>query len=146
MSAEVVGPLPTVLFRGGPDGSDNPVTLAYTPPRNTCDPRYAACTEHRVACDCREAEMAENLCEHRDEWRLLGNAAASALVGHQVMPPLAERGRGRLARSDDTPLCLCSGCVIHRATRTLVPHRAVDFATGRVVAVAPLERKEIRWP
>jgi hypothetical protein len=40
-------------------------SIRYRPPRNTLDARYAECFRHRVACDCREAHMAED----RDELR-----------------------------------------------------------------------------
>lgn len=39
--------------------------IRYRPPRDTTDPRYAACRRHRVACDCREAHMAEDRAELR---------------------------------------------------------------------------------
>lgn len=133
---------PTVLFRGGPDGLDNPKVIAYTPPRNTEDPRYAACAAHRVACDCREAEIAEWAWEQRDEWRILGNAGASALVGHQVQPPMGLTDWQRRKFE----VCLCSGCVIQRASGNLLPRRAIDLATGRVRPTAPAERSERQWP
>ena len=64
----LVGPLPAVRFHDG-------TRLAYTPPRDTCDPRYVACTEHHVACDCREAEFAEQLAEFRNRLREIEAAA-----------------------------------------------------------------------
>lgn len=39
--------------------------IRYRPPRDTMDPRYAACRRHWVACDCREAHMAEDRAELR---------------------------------------------------------------------------------
>jgi hypothetical protein len=54
----IVGPLPTITFRDG-------ARQAYSPPRDTCDNRYAACTDHHPACDCREALFAEDRQEHR---------------------------------------------------------------------------------
>ena len=41
--------------------------IRYRPPTSTMDLRYAACTNHRVACDCREAHMAEDRAEHQYE-------------------------------------------------------------------------------
>lgn len=62
MSA-VVGPLRQIRFR---DGS----TQVYDPPRDTRDLRWIGCIDHHPACDCREAEMTENLTELRAEARL----------------------------------------------------------------------------
>lgn len=99
--------------------------VAYQVPRNTCDPRYRQCTDHHVACDCREAELNEQLEEHRGEWRYLQDAARSALAGHQVDHPSGDR-------HGFTQLCLCSGCVIQRATGNLLKWADVDWRTGRV--------------
>lgn len=57
-STALVGPLPVLRFWDG-------TTIVYTPPRDSLDVRFAACTDHRPACDCREAEWAEQ----RAEWR-----------------------------------------------------------------------------
>lgn len=54
----LVGPLPTVAFA---DGS----RIAYDCPKDTLDNRFAACRDHHVACDCREAVFAEDAGEHR---------------------------------------------------------------------------------
>jgi hypothetical protein len=51
-TSALVGPLPQIRFQDG-------TREVYSPPRNTVDPRYKACTDHRRACDCREAESAE---------------------------------------------------------------------------------------
>lgn len=102
--------------------------VAYDVPKNTCDPRYAQCSSHHVACDCREAELSEQLNEHRYEWDAVRDAARRALAGHQVDYPFGVR-EGEEYRY---PLCLCSGCVIHRATHTLLRWSDVDFGTGRV--------------
>lgn len=128
---------PVVTFSGGPDrfGADMVgaprFAVAYDVPKNTMDPRYRACTDHRVACDCREAELAEQLGEHRLEWKAVRDAARSALAGHQVEPPggLTEVERRYFA------VCLCSGCVIHRATGNLLSWSDVDYRTGRVKPV-----------
>jgi hypothetical protein len=59
--------------------------IRYKPPTNTCDPRYAACRQHRVACDCREAHMAEDRAELRwyaDENRRLEEAIDAVLALH----------------------------------------------------------------
>lgn len=41
--------------------------VRYRVPANTCDPRWDACRVHHPACDCREAEQAENLNELRHD-------------------------------------------------------------------------------
>ncbi|WP_018504273.1 hypothetical protein [Parafrankia discariae] len=55
------------LYRGGQVRIDD----GYRPPRDTCDPRWGACTEHRPGCDCREAEHAEYVAELLSELRHL---------------------------------------------------------------------------
>jgi hypothetical protein len=103
MSTELVGPLPSVRFRGGP-------SVAYTPPKDTCDSRYKACVHHRVACDCREAEFAENLSEWRAERRMTENAINEVLRGHQTWA-FNDDGRDEMAE------CRCTGCQIVRLAR-----------------------------
>jgi hypothetical protein len=76
----------------------------YTPPRDTCDPRYVACTDHHPACDCREAEMAENVKELRYEYREIREAFDTFLAGHPTY-----------ADTDGQVPCQCTGCVIARA-------------------------------
>jgi hypothetical protein len=113
-----------VTFTGGPGRLTDRPHVAYTVPRDTCDPRYAACTEHHVACDCREALLSENINEYRIEVRDHQSAAWRTLQGHQVAYPAG-------VHPGTFPLCLCSGCVIHREC-WLLPGRAIDFVTGRV--------------
>ena len=136
-STALVGPLPTVAFYGGPmrrgafAGRTPLPRVVYEVPRNTCDPRFAACTDHHVACDCREACHAEEIAEHRAEWKLLHDAAHRALAGHQVQAPIGMEHASRWLFEREQ-LCLCSGCVIHRATGNLLGSRAIDWKTGRV--------------
>lgn len=109
-SKALVGPLPTVRFLGGIDDPSlsfeeqwaRRPKVAYTPPRNTCDPRAAACTDHHVACDCREAEFAENAQEYAAARRETQQAFDEILAGH----PTYVR--------DGTP-CQCTGCKVARA-------------------------------
>jgi hypothetical protein len=110
-STDLVGPLPVILFRGGPEaksawrkGRQALPSVAYAPPKNTLDPRYDQCTEHRVACDCREAEFAEELNEHRMERQQMKAAFDEMLAGHETW-----------RRSEDSPGCMCTGCQIARA-------------------------------
>jgi hypothetical protein len=77
-----------VLFR-------DDTRIDYDPPRNTMDPRYAACKEHQLACDCREAELSEEIDEYRGEFRAVRRAIVKVLSGHP---------NG----------CKCTGCEIAR--------------------------------
>lgn len=70
--------------------------LDYEPPRNTMDPRYAACTKHHVACDCREGEYQEEIDELRSEWTQFRTVLATVLDGHRAH------------------YCMCTGCQIAR--------------------------------
>lgn len=140
MSAELaVRRPPVVRFSGGPNayrlrrlGLPEPA-VAYRVPRNTLDERYEQCTNHRVACDCREAELNEQLEEHRLEWQALRRVTRSALAGHQLEDPREWRGRDRRSPG----LCLCSGCVITRAHGGAFRYGDVDWDTGRVLPVEP---------
>lgn len=81
-TSALVGPLPQIRFHDG-------TREVYSPPRNTVDPRYTACTDHRRACDCREAEAAENLGELRaalEEVRRLEGWAQAVGKLHQRTP------------------------------------------------------------
>lgn len=135
MTTEVV-PVrqPVVTFSGGPhrfeaDSVGAPrYKVAYDVPKNTCDPRYSACTEHHVACDCREAELAEQLGEYRAEWGALRSAFRRALVGHQVHAP----GWWRGPEEQFEGLCLCPGCLIVRTHGGVFRWGDVDWDTGRV--------------
>lgn len=104
-SKDLVGPLRDVVhFR---DGS----VVRYTPPADTVDPRYEACTEHRVACDCREAEHAETMSEFAGMWRAVQEAADRVLRGH----PTHAWWRDPETGEDVDVSCLCTGCQIARA-------------------------------
>ncbi|WP_157904258.1 hypothetical protein, partial [Parafrankia soli] len=56
----------------------------YDVPKNTLDPRYAACADHHVACDCREAEFSELRAELLDELRLEREAHAEDVAELQA--------------------------------------------------------------
>lgn len=108
MTGVLVGPLPAVRFRGG--GNDffanpDPPKVAYEPPRGTLDPRYRACTDHHVACDCREAEWAEERQEAAGARRELVEVLAKVLDGH---PTFRWDAEGRECG------CRCTGCQIVR--------------------------------
>lgn len=83
---QLVGPVSSVTFSGGPYLGPNAwgarPKVAYVPPRDTCDPRARACTDHHVACDCREAEWAEEAAESRYERKATQAAFDTILDGH----------------------------------------------------------------
>lgn len=111
-STALVGPLPTITFGGGPGDFFHRARQAYDVPRDTRDPRYPVCVEHHPACDCREAELAEEIGELRMVIKQLEDAVRTVLAGHRVIDwdqPWHEtrRGRGGLA-------CQCTGCQIAR--------------------------------
>lgn len=105
---QVVGPVPNrVTFGGGSNMRWHTPralypTVVYSVPRNTLDPRYRTCRDHHVACDCREAELAEQINELRMELRDVREAIDAVLVGH-----LTDNYVGQ------TP-CQCTGCQIAR--------------------------------
>ena len=80
-----------VQFRDG-------TRVHYATPFNTLDPRYTTCTQHRVACDCREAELAEDRAELNAGLRELRQVFRRVLAGHP----------------ED---CMCTGCQIFRESR-----------------------------
>jgi hypothetical protein len=85
---------PVVRFRDG-------AVVAYQVPHNTLDPRYRLCAEHRVACDCREAERQESIADLKAELVAVKKAALELLAGHDV-------------HGDDGSGCMCTGCQIVR--------------------------------
>jgi hypothetical protein len=107
MSGELVGPLPVIRFM---DGS----TQAYTPPRNTCDIRYAACSGHHPACDCREAELAEDIAEYRAMYREVEQVILTAIKGHQTYAYTGVSDAGWTG-DDKFGQCKCPACMIARA-------------------------------
>ena len=116
----LVGPLPTIRFYDG-------TRIVYTVPQDTCDIRSYTCTEHRTACDCREAEFAEEVRELRGMLRAVGKAANGILAGHQTWA-YTDTGADRFAQ------CQCTGCQIVRAadigSRTLGTVGAEREAAG----------------
>ncbi|MGH3795989.1 MAG: hypothetical protein ACRDSP_13990 [Pseudonocardiaceae bacterium] len=124
-STALVGPLPTIHFQYGARSE----WQVYAVPRDTMDQRYAACTKHHPACDCREAEFAEQMGEYRSEQTAMRRAAARLLVCHRLHDygdvELLSAGRTRAEVGDelwwrymsgDGPLaCQCTGCQLTRA-------------------------------
>lgn len=117
----LVGPLPTVRFHDG-------TKVAYDVPRDTMDPRYRPCTDHHVACDCREAEMAEQIQELRGQLREAQEAARQILAGHATYAyeEGADGERGRPVG------CMCTGCQIARQGYLLSHYEADRFARDEV--------------
>lgn len=73
------------------DGS----TSGYKPPTSTMDDRFAACGDHRVGCDCREADLREDIVDTRAELWMCW-AAINEVVGSHPEG------------------CRCSGCDVVR--------------------------------
>lgn len=87
----------TVRFCGGPDPlGPYPPSIEYDVPKNTLDPRVEECTDHHVACDCREAELAEQI----NEWRARVLDLEAAIRDHTA---------------GHVDGCACTGCYIARA-------------------------------
>ena len=87
---------PLVYFNDGPAVPE----IRYRPPGDTTDPRYAACRQHRVACDCREAHMAEDRAEmrsYRDQADRLEQGVDAVLALH--------------AGPDEWGRCSAPGCI-----------------------------------
>ncbi len=89
---------------------NNNQPTGYIPPVNTMDPRYKACAEHRVGCDCREAILAEELREWQLEYAAICRTAKKILAGHPTWIEVVD-GRGY---ADLKPGCMCTGCQIVR--------------------------------
>ncbi len=105
---ELVGPL--VSFRG------QAVAVTSSPPRDTTDPRWRQCTEHRLACDCREAELNEELSELRAERREIADVLAQAIHGHPTFVYVGGSFAYQGQRRRDLE-CRCLGCVLARRMR-----------------------------
>ena len=90
-------PLKEVIFQDGQK-------LYADLPRNTLDVRYPLCVDHRLACLCREAVMAEDRQEYRAELEHARKVFAEVLAGHPTYT------------ADERDQCRCTGCQIARAT------------------------------
>jgi hypothetical protein len=97
----LVGPVKRVVFQYGPRAT----SVNYDVPANTGDSRYALCLDHHVACDCREADLAELIGELRGMLRQFDAAFDAVLSGHPTGS----------SYDPDTNNCQCTGCRIARA-------------------------------
>lgn len=120
-STELVGPLPVVLFRGerkpGHVTPRVPVVVDRAPPTDTCDPRYLTCVDHHLACDCREAEMGEEIHEWLGNWQQARDAAREVCAGHPTWPDYYVEERNNVYEVTYAPVgdcCQCTGCQIIR--------------------------------
>lgn len=104
MTAELVGPLPVIMFADG-------TRQVYDVPRNTMDVRYVTCTGHHPACDCREAHMAEDRAEYRGDAKAIEAAFASVLQDHATWPDYSNSPDAMFQ------VCQCTGCQIARRVR-----------------------------
>ncbi|WFN94140.1 hypothetical protein [Gordonia sihwensis] len=112
---ELVGPV--VYFR-----NQYAVPVDRTPPRDTVDgDRWAQCTDHHLACDCREAELGEQLRELRSELDLIKHRLTAATEGH---PTFVEERYGSQRRRDLE--CQCTGCSVTRALAHTAAVRLYD--------------------
>jgi hypothetical protein len=78
------------------------------------DVRYEACASHHLACDCREALLAEDINEYRLMFRELEQAILAAIKGHQTyaFTGVDDSGWGG---EDEFGQCKCQACAIARS-------------------------------
>lgn len=122
----MVGPLQRVRYAGG-------VTEWHDLPRNTIDIRYSACGNHHLACDCREASLAEDIGEYRVMYRELETAILVATAGHATWAYDAN------GWDDEFAQCKCRACGIARTARigfaeTMRQRQAADEAADQAAA------------
>jgi hypothetical protein len=104
---ELAGPLRPVRYADGR-------TEWHDLPRNTLDIRYEACASHHLACDCREAALAEDIGEYRAMFRELEQAILAAIDGHQTYAFTGTDDTG-WSGVDEFAQCKCQACVIARS-------------------------------
>lgn len=119
----LIGPL--VYFRG----RKLQIPVRHSPPQNTLDPRYRACTDHHLACDCREAEQQESLTEYRLQLREIDQVIAGLIEGHPTSVYIDDVNRRDLE-------CQCGGCKVARITQ-----RGLSWSSS----VRDIKLKGTRW-
>lgn len=133
MTTELVGPLPTIRFYDG-------TKQAYNVPRDTMDPRFTACADHHPACDCREAELSEQISELRGELKEIVDAARTVLAGHPIW--VYEQG----PNGDREVGCMCTGCQIVRAAHILRHSEGDSMHRDETDGLSDWQREcEMRW-
>jgi hypothetical protein len=106
---------PVVLFRGSSGPLRRvPVAVDQPPPTDTCDPRYVACVDHRLACDCREAELGEEVHEWRANFTQAQAVAQEICAAHPTWPDYYDRTDAGYAYEPSEACCQCTGCQIIR--------------------------------
>lgn len=108
-----------VFFRGDRPSQRVPVSVTQAPPTDTGDPRWRACTHHHLACDCREAEMGEEIHEWRGNFTQAQAVAREICNGHPTWPDYYDQSHplGPLGGAEYVPseaCCQCTGCQIIR--------------------------------
>jgi len=106
-ATELVGPLRPVRYATGR-------TQWRDLPRNTLDIRYAACGNHHLACDCREAMLAEDIGEWRAMFREVEQVVLAAIRGHQTYAYTGTDDSG-WSGEDEFAQCKCQACEIARS-------------------------------
>lgn len=114
-----------VTFRGPTHRERIRLPLVQPLPENTLDPRYVTCESHRTACDCREAELAENIHEYRTERDDILRVLREELAGHATW--------AYTSRNDMEPSAAC------KCTDCRIVHRLGHYSIGGCVIVAQFD-------
>lgn len=83
-------------------------TQDYRVPCDTREPRCKACRDHHPACDCREAEHAEQIAELSATIEQMTRAVQVQLRGHRIEDWISGSDGG------GGPACECDGCRLVR--------------------------------
>lgn len=109
--------------------------VPYDVPRHTGDIRFALCSDHHPACDCREAELAENLAELRSEMHEIDRYRSMARGVAQLHRP-----QGGPSRYSGGPFCVSCSYTTPWPCPTLVLVGEINFS-ARAIA----EGDEVTW-
>ena len=138
MNGELAGPLRPVRYADGR-------TDWHDLPRNTLDIRYEACASHHLACDCREALLAEDIAEYRAMWKQAEQAVLAAIKGHQTYAYTGQSDTG-WSGPDDFGQCKCPACAIARAANIgFAECMRQRYAASRRQAAEAAERDREWW-
>lgn len=109
-----------VFFRGERRPGHSTLRVAIPvdqpPPTDTRDPRYLTCVDHHVACDCREAELGEEIHEWRANFTQAQAVAQEICAGHPTYPDYYDQDHsaGIAVVVPSEACCQCTGCQIIR--------------------------------